>query len=245
MFVPLTKGGQLRKRLTNLEEGLRQPSKVKFVEEMGQAIGDLVVRKDPWGAGGCGRPTCFPCQSTPGKCMRQGAVVYTLECATCKTKETRTAYIGETARTPYDQGLNHSEAIRRGDGDHPMVAHFREDHPGEETSCSMKVLYFEEKNLSRQAREGQLIAEFSGDKILNGRGDWGQNLPPRLEVEGKRPPPSPYRRGALRPASQPREGAGDHPHPPTSTPAGSGGRKAPSPVWDRSLKIYANVYSHF
>ena len=41
----------------------------------------------------------------------------------------------------------------------------------------MTVIKFERKNLSRQAREGQVITEAKADKVLNGRGDWGQNLP--------------------------------------------------------------------
>ena len=52
----------------------------------------------------------------------------------------------------------------------------------------MKVLRFEEKNLHRQAYEGHLIQNFQGSKLFNGRGDWGQNLPPRLKVEGNGPP---------------------------------------------------------
>ena len=105
-----------------------------------------------------------------------------MECLTCKEEGRKTAYIGESARTPYDRGVNHGDAIRRGDKEHPLVAHTLEDHPGTEANISMKILYFEDKNLWRQAREGMLIAEYSGDKILNGRGDWGQNLPPKLEV---------------------------------------------------------------
>ena len=136
---------------------------------------------------------CLPCQEKPGKCLRQGAL-YTLECSQCKEEKKRSLYYGETARTPYDRGLNHGEAIRRGDPNHPIVAHYLEDHPGLEPSCGMKVIGFQEKNVYRQAKEGCLIADFSGDKLLNSRGDWGQNLPPRLEVEGKRPPPSPPRR---------------------------------------------------
>ena len=49
----------------------------------------------------------------------------------------------------------------------------------------MKVLGFEDKNLYRQAREGHLISNFKGNYIMNGRGDCGQNIPPKLEVEGR------------------------------------------------------------
>ena len=118
--------------------------------------------------------------------------MYALHCEKCKEEGKVTLYYGESARTPFDRGLNHLDAMRRQDPEHPMVSHFLEDHPGWAPDCIMKVVKFEEKNVYRQAREGYLISNFTGDKLLNGRGDWGQNLPPpQLEVEGKRPPSPP------------------------------------------------------
>ena len=35
IFVPITPGGDLRRRLTKLEDSLNQPTRVKFVEDMG------------------------------------------------------------------------------------------------------------------------------------------------------------------------------------------------------------------
>ena len=120
--------------------------------------------------------------------MRQG-LLYSLECTKCKETGDKAIYYGESARTLFDRGLNHLDSVRRQDPEHPIVAHYREDHPGWEPHCLMRIVKFEDKNVYRQAREGFLIANFSGGKLLNGRGDWGQNLPPRLEIEGKRPPP--------------------------------------------------------
>ena len=82
--------------------------------------------------------------------------------------------------------------VDRGQSGHPIVDHYDQDHPGIEKRFEMKILKFVDKNLYRQAEEGHRIQNFKGDKILNGRGDWGQNLPPRLEIEGKRAPPPPH-----------------------------------------------------
>ena len=46
----------------------------------------------------------------------------------------------------------------------------------------MKVEGFYRRPLYRQTREGQLIADFTGGTLLNRRGEWGQNLPPKLEI---------------------------------------------------------------
>ena len=80
-FVPLTKNSTLRKRLTKVEDGLNQPSRVKFIEEMGQTLASLVVRKDTCSGQKCGRQNCLPCETQPGKCLRQGAL-YFLQCTT-------------------------------------------------------------------------------------------------------------------------------------------------------------------
>ena len=69
------------------------------------------------------------------------------------------------------------------DQKHPMVEHHMEEHRGQQVSCRFKVIKYHDRPLQRQAHEGFLIANFKGHKILNGRGDWGQNLPPRIMME--------------------------------------------------------------
>ena len=128
MFVPHTPGGELRRRLTQMEQGLGLTSKVKYVEELGESLQDILVNKDPWGKEGCARGDCLPCRSQRGRCGRQGAI-YNLTCSICKEEGIKSIYIGETARTCYDHGLDHLRSLRRGDKDHPMVSHYREVHP--------------------------------------------------------------------------------------------------------------------
>ena len=96
MFVPLTPGGSLRKRLTEIEDSLRQPTKMKYVEQMGSTLSALYVTKDPWATMGCGRPKCLPCVTQPGKCLKQGAL-YTLTCGKWKEKGVKALYYGESA----------------------------------------------------------------------------------------------------------------------------------------------------
>ena len=117
--------------------------------------------------------------------MRPGAV-YRISCIIFKAEGRKeTVYIGETGRTLFDRGLEHLRGIER-DPEHPVRAHWRDCHREEEGGPQYEMVpyKFEEKNLSRQALEGFLIANFKGDIILNGRGDWGQNLPPLLTIEG-------------------------------------------------------------
>ena len=69
MFLPCTKGGILKRRLTEMEERLNQNTRLKYVEKMGNSLADILVCKDPWASMGCGRVKCLPCQTSPGKCM--------------------------------------------------------------------------------------------------------------------------------------------------------------------------------
>ena len=48
----------------------------------------------------------------------------------------------------------------------------------------MEVVEYVSKNLLRQATEAMLIGKHSKDyKVINRRGEWGQNLPPKLKPE--------------------------------------------------------------
>ena len=169
-------------RLSKMEQGLGFSGRVKYVEEIGSTLEDIITTKDPWGKDPCGRKWCFSCQTDPGKCTRQG-IVYHIDCLICSQEGLRTQYVGESARTAFDRGAEHLGALKRMDQKHPMVEHHLEEHRGQQVSCRFKVIKYHDRPLQRQAHEGFLIANFKGHKILNGRGDWGQNLPPRIMME--------------------------------------------------------------
>ena len=71
IFVPHTPGGVLRDRLNKMEEGLNLTGRVKYVEELGSTLQEMLCDPDPWKAN-CGRTKCFPCRSQEGKCHTQG-----------------------------------------------------------------------------------------------------------------------------------------------------------------------------
>ena len=69
----------------------------------------------------------------------------------------------------------------------PLVKHLAEDHPGESwDSYKMRVTRTHKSPMYRQITEGQMISKFKGDKVLNQKGEWGQNLPPKIVVEDGR-----------------------------------------------------------
>ena len=73
-----------------------------------------------------------------------------------------------------------------------MVEHFQEHHketkPGLE-HFKLEVLKRFAKCLERQIFEGYRIRNYKGEKIMNRRGDWGQNLPPQFSIEREKEAP--------------------------------------------------------
>merc|ERR1711954_390134 len=62
---------------------------------------------------------------------------------------------------------------------------FLDSLPNAEVRFEMRVVAFTKFNLQRQALEAHHINMNAGNNVLNRRGEWGQNLPPKLVVEGE------------------------------------------------------------
>ena len=78
MYVPATPGGELRMMLIKMEEKIAFPGRVKYMDNVGYTIKDIMANKDPWK----NRENCLQCENKPGKCKRP-VVVYSLICRKC------------------------------------------------------------------------------------------------------------------------------------------------------------------
>ena len=182
MFIPHTLEGTLRSRLNRMEESLNFNTRFKYIEELGRSARELVIKKDP-DPEACGRRDCFPCESKPGTCQR-GGVVYRVTCGTCETKGENVYYIGESARTLYDRGLEHKKAIENRNEESPMVEHAREKHPESMDNFRIEAICYPTRTLLRQATEAnQIQVHRKKGHIINRRGEWGQNLPPKFTAD--------------------------------------------------------------
>ena len=110
----------------------------------------------------------------------------------CKEENVESHYIEETSRTTFERFLEHRGQIHKENPDSPMVEHFQEHHketkPGLE-HFKLEVLKRFAKCLERQIFEGYRIRNYKGEKIMNRRGDWGQNLPPQFSIEREKEAP--------------------------------------------------------
>ena len=76
--------------------------------------------------------------------------------------------------------------IEGGDEESPMVEHTLKCHRGEEApEYVMEVKEVHPTPLQRQAREGFLISVAKQGTTLNRKGEWGQNLPPKITIDGE------------------------------------------------------------
>ena len=185
-FVPYTSDGILRSSLMKMESKLDFENNVKYSEELGRTVADMLVRKDPEPID-CGRQNCFTCRSEAGKCQRQN-LIYEITCITCQRSEKVSIYVGETARTSFDRGAEHLNDLKRKSKESPLVNHQIEDHEGQECEFQMKVKEFAKTNIMRQALEAHHIElhEGKGTNLLNRRGEWGSNLSPQMVVENSK-----------------------------------------------------------
>ena len=165
-----------------MELASRFTTRFRYVEMAGQSLLGSLSKPDPWDTP-CRREKCFPCQSQVGKCMAQGAN-YTITCMICKENGLQVQYFGETSRTPFDRGLEHLSALGAKNPDSPLTEHMDEDHIGAIPRFEMKVTGYQLRPIERQCEEASRIETFKGHKLLNRRGEWGQNLPPKLTLEG-------------------------------------------------------------
>ena len=83
-----------------------------------------------------------------------------------------------------DRGLEHLSALGAKNPDSPLTEHMDEDHIGATPKFEMKITGYQLRPIERQCEEASKIENFKGHKLLNRRGEWGQNFPPKFTLEG-------------------------------------------------------------
>ena len=122
--------------------------------------------------------------STIPDCTRE-SIGYALECVECREKGLIRRYIGESSRSAYNRGKEHTIAIESGEAGHPMVRHGWEEHEGRKPRVIMRILTTHQKPLERLTTEAVKIMDLSRgppERDLNGKSEWGQPRVPKLSV---------------------------------------------------------------
>ena len=184
-FVPKTVNGELAARLRQAEEDLSKLSKnkVKIVEKAGRSIKSILVRSDLRSEDSCGREKCLACEDEKGRGRcKQRSVTYQTSCRACQAAGKQSVYIGESARSVYERGLEHQDDYRKEKDESHMMSHANESHSEEgRPKFSLKVLKSHKTPLYRQVHEAVLIAKYQ-PITLNSKLEYNRCLLPRLGV---------------------------------------------------------------
>ena len=192
----------------------------------------LLSRSNPWiKEWSCERKECLPCKSrymisceeterpppSPGdpplprpskdqikaspKCTSEG-IGYIIECWPCRLEGKTFSYVGESSRSSYQRGREHTQEVEMRRQTHPLVIHSEEQHEGRGVEIIMRVVTQTETALQRQVWESvQIDAMSSKDPkgCLNLKNEWGHSKNPSLEAKVRtakvQPPESKGKRG--------------------------------------------------
>ena len=122
--MPATPNSQLQKK--HQTEIKRQGFKIKVVKKAGVAIKRLLQKSDPFKPRQCGREDCPVCRTEgEGPCNRE-SVTYEIKCIGCNN-----VYVGETSRSAYTRGKEHSKSLGNKEERSALWKHCREKHSSE------------------------------------------------------------------------------------------------------------------
>ena len=195
LFVPQTPGGILAERLRQAEKQLGGliGDKIKMVERGGVTMRRTFHQSNPWAGAKCGRSDCLPCNTGDVTECTKRNILYETSCLQCKAEGKESVYVGESSRSSYERGKEHSEDYQNQTEDshmekHAMTSHNQEERP----SFAMKVVKVHFSALSRQIHESVRIRRRAiGSTILNSKSEYNRCRLPRLVVEtGEKPPKS-------------------------------------------------------
>ena len=185
--------------------------KLKFVERAGMKLQNILHRLNPWENVKCSRKGCLICSNPDNKTFscNKPSISYKSYCLRCRQQQGKSddddnalpdvdeetdvtetkvpvqkTYWGESSKTAYWRGLQHtSDYFRKLENSH-MWKHVSEAHPGEEprdVKFGMSVVRQHFSAFSRQIFEAVLIFR-AGDNVLNSKAEFNRSKVPRLSV---------------------------------------------------------------
>ena len=137
MFVPVTRGSVLAKKLKQREEEINKYSneRIKFVESGGVKMKDFLVNKNPFPEQKCEEVKCLVCKSETNENLKlpcnTNTVGYRLGCKTCSDRGIDQGYEGESGRSARVRGMEHFNAFLKDKPDNVLFKHKHMEHAEE------------------------------------------------------------------------------------------------------------------
>ena len=177
IFVPATPNSQLQRKKYQ-KEIKQQGFKIKVVEKAGIAIKRLLQKSDPFKPRQCEREDCPVCRTDgKGPCNRE-SVAYEIKCTGCNN-----VYVGETSRSAYTRGKEHSKSLSNKEERSALWKHCREKHSSEIQQFQMNETGVHSNDaMLRQISEGVKINNVDEDSLMNSKNEWNYFQIPRAVV---------------------------------------------------------------
>ena len=187
LFVPPTPGGELCKRMQQIEQSLNcnGSSRIKILEKGGIKVKNLVCKSNPYKPNPCEKPLCPVCHKGKYTTLEEGGpsidcrtnnVGYRFECENCKSCNKYSSYEGETARSIKTRAIEHVNDMIKMKVINPIVKHTKGNHPGCKPSFKLKVTGVFHDALTRQADEASRIQMCKPSEVINNKAEF--NHPP-------------------------------------------------------------------
>ena len=140
------------------------------------------AKSDPFASRLCDRPLCKVCTSTNsrGGC-KQASIGYTLSCDSCSENDIEATYHGETSKSAFERGNQHSKGLLKKSEDNPIWKHAELHHDSDnQISFSMGVTGHFSKPMVRQENEAIRIRESMAKHEMNSCSEFHQPVIIRL-----------------------------------------------------------------
>ena len=177
LIIDPTPSGELEKDITNiLKEASRLTGiRVKMCQRGGSKVSSSAM-SDPFASKLCDRPSCTICQSpeSQGGCKHSN-VGYQLICQLCKDQGVSATYEGETSKSGFERGSQHTEGLLKKAEDAPLWKHSELVHEGvENLPFSMVITGRYHKAMVRQEAEAIRIRESTAKYQMNSKKEFQQ-----------------------------------------------------------------------
>ena len=197
MFVPPTPGSTLLKMLkSRFEELSGDPNfKIKFIEQGGSKIKNLLVKQNPFPTSDCHDAICPLCKKTSVSetgdkptyrvpCSTE-SVGYRIVCIDCQMNGKLAAYEGETGRPAKVRFSEHIKQLKQQSDQSPLYKHQALHHPREANKWHFSIVSTFRDPLTRQVNEAVRISKLPPSAVLNSKSEFNRAPLIRITINKK------------------------------------------------------------
>ena len=183
LILDSTQSGKMEKEIQQILTNASQTSsvRIKLCLRGGRKVAKN-AQSDPFASRTCNRTDCVVCSApnSNGGC-KQAGIGYQLSCNPCSDVDIESTYQGESSKSAFERGLQHSKGLAKKSNDNPLWKHSELHHNGDnKIPFTMSVTGRFAKPMVRQENEAIRIRESKAKYEMNSRSEFRQPVIIRL-----------------------------------------------------------------